>query len=1308
MALIIKDRVKEGSTTTGTGDITLAGAPVRFAPFNSFMVDGDTTYYAIVHTGTGVDEWEVGLGTWNTGNTLSRTTVLGGTNGASAVDFSAGNKDVFMTYPAAKALYFDASGNVSLGGDLDADGNVTIGGYIDLASIAHPAHQEGRVYYDNVHKALAYNTDVSGVEINLGQEEWIRVYNNTGVAIDAGKPVYWSGNSNGVPTIGLGNGTEESKYNVQGLTTASIANGAYGYVTISGVVRNIDTSSLTAGQNVFLGLADGALQNASPTYPNFPMCIGWVIASDATEGAILVNQQNHSVNSFRVRTDAHVAGDMIIGGDLTVLGSQTIASSSNISIANAWNYFNSGDTIGTLSTSFTGTGLNDASLTGHFTGPTTTTYYVEIDGVGTGTGGVDTFKVSRDNFVTTDSSGNDIDGTDQLIHSLDNIAIKFEATTGHTLGDKWTGTASPINVDTGFATNRNTGATGVGYTHMGIFFDVSAGKWVIFDEYDPEPEGTINTADASFSYGTLKGDTFEGNLLGNVTGNVSGNVTGSLTGNVTGNVSGSSGSTTGNAATATALQTSRTIQLTGDVTGSATFNGTANAVITAVVQDDSHAHIISNVDGLQTALDAKTDKTTTVSAGTGLTGGGDLSVNRTLSLDTTYTDGRYVNATGDTMTGNLDVQGTVTADGLTVDGNPVISGTSPQIFLQTSNASHYNWQIAAQENVSGAFEISSGNADADATNDTYTKRLVVNNNGDISFYEDTGAVAQIVWDASADALTFGDNVKATFGAGSDLQIYHDGLNSYIKDAGDGVLNVQGSAQVNIGGANGTIGVQFVEGANVTLRHNNSPKLSTASTGIDVTGDVTVSGNAKFGNANLYTSGDSNSLVVNAPTAFIPHSTTTSSNASLGLSSYRWDGVYSSTGDFTGNITVAGTVDGRDVAADGTKLDGIEAGATADQTAAEILTAIKTVDGAGSGLDADLLDGLHESSFMRRTATSDLAMANYNITGVNHITINDPGPNEGIEWSGGNGWKIYESPNDLTTNGAGNLQFVTGTTGRMTIDTSGNINGATFNATSTTNGGFQGIDADSATSPSFTWSTDLNTGMYRPAADQIGFTTGGTVACTITGSNFNVVGALNAPTVDTNSVVIGAGVTLTEATDRPDLLKITSSTATWGGIQISNTSNEFLWSFMGDGTVGGIYDDLSNAWAIQFDDGGEVRLYYAGAEKLNTLTGGVYVTGDFTASGNVTAYSDERLKTNIQTLDGALDKVKQLRGVSFEKDGRQDIGVIAQEVQAVVPEVVDTTHEYLSVAYGNMVGLLIEAIKEQQQQIDDLKAKLEAK
>ena len=106
-------------------------------------------------------------------------------------------------------------------------------------------------------------------------------------------------------------------------------------------------------------------------------------------------------------------------------------------------------------------------------------------------------------------------------------------------------------------------------------------------------------------------------------------------------------------------------------------------------------------------------------------------------------------------------------------------------------------------------------------------------------------------------------------------------------------------------------------------------------------------------------------------------------------------------------------------------------------------------------------------------------------------------------------------------------------------------------------------------------------------------------------------------------------------------------------------------------------------------------------------------GTFTATGNVTAYSDIKLKDNIETISNPLDKVKQINGVTFDRIdtpelGRQ-MGVIAQDVEKVCPELVDTDDEGTkSVAYGNMVGLLIEAIKDQQKQIDELKSKLEDK
>ena len=119
------------------------------------------------------------------------------------------------------------------------------------------------------------------------------------------------------------------------------------------------------------------------------------------------------------------------------------------------------------------------------------------------------------------------------------------------------------------------------------------------------------------------------------------------------------------------------------------------------------------------------------------------------------------------------------------------------------------------------------------------------------------------------------------------------------------------------------------------------------------------------------------------------------------------------------------------------------------------------DGSGSGLDADMVDGLHESSFMRRTANSHLNMNNYNINNVNSLTFQDPGAGEGIHWASGNGWSIYESPDDLTSNTSGNLQFVQGSTREMTLNTSGSLYTAAQGTLwgSSNDGSGSGLDAD---------------------------------------------------------------------------------------------------------------------------------------------------------------------------------------------------------------------------------------------------------
>ena len=100
MALVLADRVQETTTTTGTGTVTLAGAATGYQTFAA-VGDGNSTYYTI----TGTTEWEVGIGTYTaSGTTLSRTTVLSSSNSGSLVNFSAGSKNVFVTYPASLSV----------------------------------------------------------------------------------------------------------------------------------------------------------------------------------------------------------------------------------------------------------------------------------------------------------------------------------------------------------------------------------------------------------------------------------------------------------------------------------------------------------------------------------------------------------------------------------------------------------------------------------------------------------------------------------------------------------------------------------------------------------------------------------------------------------------------------------------------------------------------------------------------------------------------------------------------------------------------------------------------------------------------------------------------------------------------------------------------------------------------------------------------------------------------------------------------------------------------------------------------------
>lgn len=128
MALVLKDRVKETSTTAGTGTLTLLGPDVGYQAF-SVIGNGNSCYYTIQNTDSGFEgEWEVGIGTYTaSGTTLSRDVVLSSSNSGSLVPFSAGTKTVFVTYPAERSVALNAATAGLNAGEVpfaDADGYI--------------------------------------------------------------------------------------------------------------------------------------------------------------------------------------------------------------------------------------------------------------------------------------------------------------------------------------------------------------------------------------------------------------------------------------------------------------------------------------------------------------------------------------------------------------------------------------------------------------------------------------------------------------------------------------------------------------------------------------------------------------------------------------------------------------------------------------------------------------------------------------------------------------------------------------------------------------------------------------------------------------------------------------------------------------------------------------------------------------------------------------------------------------------------------------------------------------------------------
>ena len=263
MALVLKDRVQETSATTGTGTLTLDGAVTGYQSFSSAIGNGNTTYYGIYLNGG--SEWEVGIGTVGSG-TLARTTVLASSNAGSAVNFSAGQKSVWCDYPAAKAVFLDANGDISeaIGNISAISGALSSPDYIQFDTSYATTLGAGQLGWDG-NNTLGLGMAGGNVVQRIGEDVYI--YVKASSAITKGQLCMFTGavGASSTITAAPSTGVTNGQY-IIGVAAESISLNNFGLIQILGNVRGFDTSAYTTGDILYYDSAvTGGMTTAYPT-----------------------------------------------------------------------------------------------------------------------------------------------------------------------------------------------------------------------------------------------------------------------------------------------------------------------------------------------------------------------------------------------------------------------------------------------------------------------------------------------------------------------------------------------------------------------------------------------------------------------------------------------------------------------------------------------------------------------------------------------------------------------------------------------------------------------------------------------------------------------------------------------------------------------------------------------------------------------------------------------------------------------------------------------------------------------------------
>ena len=872
MALVVADRVKETTNSTGTGSYALGGASPGFQAFSVVTSNADTVYYSI----TDNVNYEVGIGAYaSSGNSISRTTIFSSSNSNNAVNWGIGTKDIFLTYPADKAVIEDVSNNVTIGN------NLIVGGTVD------------------------------GVDI--------QTLNTTANAA--------------LPKAG---GTMSGNLILNADPTAALQSATKQYV---------DTIA-AAGIHYHQACRAETTANLNATYSNGSSGVGATLTNAGTQAAIVVDGVTLSATN---RVMVQLQTNQAHNGVYTVT------------------------TVGSASTNWVLTRATDADS------------YSPSDPDALGEG--DAFFITEgtvhggelDVMTTT---GVITFGTTNIVFALVSDAPIYTAGTGLSISGTEFSLVTPVSSATALATGRTIGMTGDVVWTSASFDGTGNVTGTATIQENSVALGTDTTGNY-VGAGATSGTGISGSLSAEGgTFTVASNATNANTASTivardgSGNFSAGTvtGALSGNASTATALATGRTIGMTGDVVWtSASFDGTGNVTGIATIQPNSVA----------LGTDTTGNYVSSIANGSYLTGGGSASENKayTLGVDATSANtaskvvardssgnftagtvtaalsgnassatalatGRNINGVFFNGTANITVAdstklpkaggamtGAITTNS-TFDGRDVsVDGTKLDTIATSANNYSFPYTISQGEDV---------NSVARRTSSGYLFSNYFNGSGTFSTSGITSGMGRFTGTNGSD--TYGRSYTAAAARG--LLNVADGANNYSLPASPSVTNLNVATSIIHTGDTNT-GINF-DTDQISIAVGGSTELYVNTTGVRL-GD---SGNGYFqpvsGNyGSIQIDGGAHGgwegYSIGGRSVFMHDNNTVTGIYNDVDNEWFFQGVrnaettmyYNGSGKFSttsggaivyGTLAVNGTVDGRDVSVDGTKLDGISAGA----------------------------------------------------------------------------------------------------------------------------------------------------------------------------------------------------------------------------------------------------------------------------------------------------------------------------------------------------------------------------------------------